>query len=72
VKTADLSSGSKECFLKAIDCYKNNKAWFHAAKAYEQVSKKKTKINRGDKEISYNKIRLDSNRIDKNIQIFFV
>jgi len=44
----------------------------YAAKAYEQVSKKKTKINRGDKEISYNKIRLDSNRIDKNIQIFFV
>ncbi|XP_016927953.3 gamma-soluble NSF attachment protein [Drosophila suzukii] len=28
---------SKECFLKAIDCYKNNKAWFHAAKAYEQI-----------------------------------
>lgn len=29
---------SKECFLKAIDAYKNNKSWFHAAKAYEQVS----------------------------------
>ncbi|XP_016952974.1 gamma-soluble NSF attachment protein [Drosophila biarmipes] len=28
---------SKECFLKAIDCYKNNKSWFHAAKAYEQI-----------------------------------
>ncbi|XP_017044918.1 gamma-soluble NSF attachment protein [Drosophila ficusphila] len=28
---------SKDCFLKAIDCYKNNKAWFHAAKSYEQI-----------------------------------
>ncbi|XP_022223918.2 gamma-soluble NSF attachment protein [Drosophila obscura] len=28
---------SKECQLKAIECYKNNKAWFHAAKSYEQI-----------------------------------
>ncbi|ALC42431.1 CG6208 [Drosophila busckii] len=28
---------SKECLLKAIDAYKNNKSWFHAAKAYEQL-----------------------------------
>jgi len=28
---------SKECFLKAIVCYQNNKAWFHAAKCYEQI-----------------------------------
>ncbi|XP_034475971.1 gamma-soluble NSF attachment protein-like [Drosophila innubila] len=28
---------SKECFLKAIECHKNNKAWFHAAKCYEQI-----------------------------------
>ncbi|EDW01251.1 gamma-soluble NSF attachment protein [Drosophila grimshawi] len=28
---------SKQCWLKAIDCYKNNKAWFHAAKSYEQI-----------------------------------
>ncbi|XP_034110654.1 gamma-soluble NSF attachment protein-like [Drosophila albomicans] len=28
---------SKECFLKAIECYKNNKSWFHAAKSYEQI-----------------------------------
>ncbi|SPP73220.1 gamma-soluble NSF attachment protein [Drosophila guanche] len=28
---------SKECQLKAIECYKNNKSWFHAAKAYEQI-----------------------------------
>ncbi|XP_033164119.1 gamma-soluble NSF attachment protein isoform X1 [Drosophila mauritiana] len=28
---------SKDCFLKAIDCYENNKSWFHAAKSYEQI-----------------------------------
>ncbi|XP_034652141.1 gamma-soluble NSF attachment protein [Drosophila subobscura] len=28
---------SKECQLKAIESYKNNKSWFHAAKAYEQI-----------------------------------
>lgn len=28
---------SKDCFLKACDCHKQNKAWFHAAKALEQV-----------------------------------
>jgi len=28
---------SKECLLKAIDCYKNNKSWFHAAKCYDQI-----------------------------------
>ncbi|XP_030387120.1 gamma-soluble NSF attachment protein [Scaptodrosophila lebanonensis] len=28
---------SKDCFLKAIECYKNNKSWFHAAKSYEQI-----------------------------------
>lgn len=28
---------SKECLLKAIECHKNNRSWFHAAKCYEQV-----------------------------------
>lgn len=28
---------SKDCLLKAIECYKNNKSWFHAAKCYEQI-----------------------------------
>jgi len=28
---------SKDCFLKAIDCYMNNKSWFHAAKSCEQI-----------------------------------
>ncbi|KAH8291374.1 hypothetical protein KR054_011007 [Drosophila jambulina] len=28
---------SKDCLLKAIDSYKNNKSWFHAAKCYEQI-----------------------------------
>lgn len=28
---------SKECLLKSIECYKNNKSWFHAAKSYEQI-----------------------------------
>ncbi|XP_017057405.1 gamma-soluble NSF attachment protein [Drosophila ficusphila] len=28
---------SKDCFLKAIECYENNKSWFHAAKSYEQI-----------------------------------
>lgn len=28
---------SKDCFLKACDCHKQNKSWFHAAKALEQV-----------------------------------
>eukprot|EP00099_Drosophila_melanogaster_P022493 NP_649980.1 gamma soluble NSF attachment protein 2 [Drosophila melanogaster] len=27
----------KDCLLKAIDCYENNKSWFHAAKSYEQI-----------------------------------
>ncbi|EDV37524.1 uncharacterized protein Dana_GF13483 [Drosophila ananassae] len=28
---------SKDCLLKAIESYKNNKSWFHAAKCYEQI-----------------------------------
>ncbi|XP_053962609.1 gamma-soluble NSF attachment protein [Anastrepha ludens] len=28
---------SKECLLKAIECHKNNRSWFHAAKCYEQI-----------------------------------
>ncbi|KAH8401844.1 hypothetical protein KR009_008245, partial [Drosophila setifemur] len=28
---------SKDCLLRAIECYKNNKSWFHAAKSYEQI-----------------------------------
>nr|XP_036230215.1 gamma-soluble NSF attachment protein isoform X2 [Bactrocera oleae] len=28
---------SKECLVKAIDCHKNNRSWFHAAKCYEQI-----------------------------------
>ncbi|XP_017148350.1 gamma-soluble NSF attachment protein [Drosophila miranda] len=28
---------SKVYQLKAIECYKNNKSWFHAAKCYEQI-----------------------------------
>ncbi|EDW61108.1 gamma-soluble NSF attachment protein [Drosophila virilis] len=36
-KIAKSFDKSKECLLKAIDCYKNNKSWFHAAKSYEQI-----------------------------------
>ncbi|XP_067633413.1 gamma-soluble NSF attachment protein [Eurosta solidaginis] len=28
---------SKDCLLKAIECHKNNRSWFHAAKCYEQI-----------------------------------
>lgn len=28
---------AKDCFLKSCDCHKQNKAWYHAAKALEQV-----------------------------------
>lgn len=28
---------SRDCFLKSCDCHKQNKSWFHAAKALEQV-----------------------------------
>ncbi|XP_017111236.1 gamma-soluble NSF attachment protein [Drosophila elegans] len=36
-RIAKRSDESKDCFLKAIDCYENNKSWFHAAKSYEQI-----------------------------------
>ncbi|XP_016979016.1 gamma-soluble NSF attachment protein [Drosophila rhopaloa] len=36
-RLAKSSDKSKDCFLKAIDCYENNKSWFHAAKSYEQI-----------------------------------
>uniref|UniRef100_A0A1A9UJ22 Gamma-soluble NSF attachment protein n=1 Tax=Glossina austeni TaxID=7395 RepID=A0A1A9UJ22_GLOAU len=28
---------SRDCLLKAVDCYKHNTAWFHAARCYEQI-----------------------------------
>ncbi|XP_037953855.1 gamma-soluble NSF attachment protein [Teleopsis dalmanni] len=28
---------SMDCFFKAVDCHKNGRSWFHAAKCYEQV-----------------------------------
>lgn len=28
---------SKECFLKAIECHKQSRSWFHAAKCHEQI-----------------------------------
>lgn len=29
---------AKECLMKAADCHKENRALFHAARCYEQVS----------------------------------
>lgn len=41
-KIAKQFGQAKDCFIKASDCYKENRALFHAARCYEQVYKKKT------------------------------